>query len=206
MHGTRKKDKGQEMKKLRALLFIGLAMLFTASPCEAAEPTSPTLEEIEKALLVRPFKDVGSVAVVVEDVGEEGEKAGLSKHTLKNHIELKLRQSGIPVRNIDTHTLEDPYVYLNLAIAHFELIDRYACSILLELKQRVRLLRNDEILHAITWRDGGTAFAPSGKVRTGVTEAIDSYLELFMDGYFRANPRTNLQPEKKTDTQEELRL
>ena len=44
-----------------------------------------------------PFKGLTSVAVLIEDLGEDAKKAGFSEEELKNYIELKLCKIGVGV-------------------------------------------------------------------------------------------------------------
>ena len=61
-----------------------------------------------------PFQNIGAIKVLIEDLGEDGKKADISKEELQAFVELKLRQNGIPVQKAKEFALESPCIYIKL--------------------------------------------------------------------------------------------
>ncbi|HPO08920.1 MAG TPA: hypothetical protein PLZ55_09660, partial [bacterium] len=136
-----------------------------------------------------PFENVGSVAVLIESLDDDGRKCGISEYEFKALVELKLRQSGIGVREMNDYTLESPYIYININMVYLEKIDHFTYSMNMGLMQTVRLLRNEQTLTAQTWDKGLIAIHSSETIRTSLKEGLDSLLTFFINDYLSANPR-----------------
>ena len=145
----------------------------------SSEPTaSPT-----------PLESVGAIAVLVEDPREDARKAGLSREALKNYIELRLRRSNIPVRDVSVTTKESPCLYLNVNVTYLNDIDHYIFRTELSLRQRVMLLRNGKFIQAATWDNAMHGVSKSGRITGSVTSTIDQLLDIFIRLYLQANPK-----------------
>lgn len=144
---------------------------------------------IEAQVLAKPFRDVGTLAVLVESLGPDARKAGVSEDELKAFVELKLRQAGITVRDIGAHSLESPYVYVNINLMYHEQIDHLSYSARISLQQTVRLLRNDSTLTAGTWEKESIAIVRREKAHGHIKDTVDTLLTFFLNSYLSANPK-----------------
>jgi hypothetical protein len=95
------------------------------------EFTRPTL---------RGLKEVG---VLVEDLGPEIERSGLSITQIQTDVELRLRMAGIKVLSKEEYfeTPWSPYLYVHVNVFKAEAIRAYVYSISVELEQDVYLAR-----------------------------------------------------------------
>ena len=137
-----------------------------------------------------PFENLGSIGVLVEDMGAEGRKAGVSKDELKAFIELKLRQNGIRVREMSDFTAESPFIYININLLDLDEVEHFAFSANIGLNQTVRLIRNDQTLCAETWNKGNIAICRRESVRGKIKETVEALLTFFINDYLAANQRS----------------
>lgn len=174
----------KESDMMKRAILILVTIVAVGIPVLQAE--SPSVESIIKT---RPLKGLESIAVLVEGFRPEGAKAGVSEEELKAFVELKLRQSGVVVRDINKHTLESPYLYINVNLMYLEEIDHFTYSASVSLNQTVRLLRNETTLTAATWNKGTVAIIRKNKAREDVKNSVDSLLTFFLNDYLSANPQ-----------------
>lgn len=146
-------------------------------------------EENELSVTAKPLKDLGSIAVLVEDLGPDGVKAGISKEKLKASVELRLRQNGLAVREVKQTTLESPWLYINTNILYVENGDFFIYKISIALNQTVRLLRNDTMVRADTWEKGYLGISPPDNISEKVEKNVDTLLTFFLNDYLAANPK-----------------
>lgn len=167
---------------MKTPILILTATILLGAPLLQAQSSS-----IKSTIAKRPFQDLGSVAVLVEQLGPDGEKAGITTAELKAFVELKLRQSGVSVRDMDEDTLESPYLYIHVNLLYVEEIKHFTYATKIGLTQRVILPRNEERVTATTWEKGAIAVVHRNKVREDVRESLDLLLTSFLNGYLAAN-------------------
>ncbi len=138
---------------------------------------------------LEPFRGIGPIGVLIEGLRDEGRRANISDEELQAFVELKLRQSGIPLRNINDSTIESPYIYINVNLMYLEQIDHFTYSIEVSLNQAVRLLRNDNTVTAKTWSRESVNIIKRDRVSADVRNTIDRLLTLFLNSYLSANPK-----------------
>jgi hypothetical protein len=136
-----------------------------------------------------PFESVVPLAIWVEDPREDTLKAGLSGEGLTKYLELRLRTSGIPVRDLSAINKESPELCLSVNVLYLNEIDHYVFHVDLSLKQTVMLLRNGKLVPATTWSEGINGITRSDRITGNVTTAIDRLLDIFVNHYQKANPR-----------------
>jgi len=103
--------------------------------------------------------------------------------TLKNEVELKLRQSGIIVDNSD-----NAQNCLLIKVQLFNEGDLYLIYITADLYQPVVLMNNKTVIHASTWQTGFYGFAMRMRLAENVKEAISNINTAFLNAYLEANP------------------
>ena len=149
-----------------------------------------------------------SIRVAVEPLSPAGQNAGLSEEALKSAVELRLRETGIPVSADGTGIL---YVDLNVvAVADS---DGYAFSQRLTLNEMVFLVRhatdmyfdyspvdqprtlgdfvlNQPRLVASTWETVGRAgTTPSDNAAEFMRDRVLEDVDAFAHDYLEGNPR-----------------
>ena len=79
------------------------------------------------------LKGLGPIRVVVEELGSDAERDGLTQRMLQTAVELRLRQNGIPLEE----DVALPYLYVNVSALEDD--ELYAFAVLVVLKQRASL-------------------------------------------------------------------
>lgn len=130
------------------------------------------------------FEGIGPLNVMVEELSADAVSAGFSKEELRTIVELKLRQSGIPItENIG------PFVYINLGIIHINGTDIFVYDLEICLLSPVILIHNGAKTLARTWTTGGLGSEPKSSIKTVIKEKIESHLTKFCNEYLKANPK-----------------
>ncbi len=184
---------------------------FSQDDSGRAEDLKEIIVRLEKPynnLSVQPFWDIGPVGLLVEYLPELAQKAGITDDELEAFVELKLQQSGIPMRDVDDKNLESPYVYVNVTLMHLKLpYDFVAYSIEVSLNQRIvlpryknlpakvkdpsnklKLMRRLTSMTASTWDKSILGIVPRNRVGSKIKDNIGTLLTFFIDEYLKANP------------------
>ena len=130
------------------------------------------------------LKGLKGVAVVVEQLDAEEERAGLTKATIQTDVELKLRLAGIPVLTQSGV----PYLYVQVSVLPRS--DGYwPFHINVEFNQIVLLDRDRTIVgYASTWSEvlfGGVGEANVRILRDTTKDLVDQ----FINAYLSVNPK-----------------
>ena len=126
------------------------------------------------------------IAVRIADLPDEIERAGLTKEQLQTDVELRLRQSGIPVF---TGGENIPTLNVILTIFRHNIASLYIYAIEVAVLQPVLLARNGSPAFGNTWDHthvGAIGAAKLSEVRNVVRDQVDK----FMNAYLSVNPRT----------------
>lgn len=140
---------------------------------------------------IESLRGLKGVYVAVENLGSDLEAAGLTKGIIQADVELKLRLARIKVLT-EKEWLEElgnPSLYISVIGMKSE-FGLYACSMVIELHQKVSLSRYPAIvvLGAITWHRGSIGVCREYKVdeiRDGVKDIVDK----FINAYLSVNPK-----------------
>jgi|GEM_PF-4842754 len=154
-------------------LILAFSLMFTESLVFADESLS--------------LKQIGPIAVLVEDLGDDGNKTGLTSEELKYFVELRLRQNGVKVRQLKDQTLESPFLYVNLNVMYMEEIHHFIYSAEISLRHRVKLLRNNTILSASTWDKATLAITRENNSKVKMKDSLDTLLTFFLNDYLASN-------------------
>jgi len=156
--------------------------------------TSVSVAQGDDEVLTRPsLVGLKGVFVLVEDLPDVAERAGLSKTQLQTDVELRLRQGGVPVLSQEQRRTApgNPTLYVNVNVLQVS-PEFYAFSALMELEQNVQLLRAPSITQVgvPTWSATGTLGTWSrdnfsDKVRQRVKDMTDQ----FVNAYLAVNPK-----------------
>lgn len=164
-------------------LFLLIGILFIAviiPPLQSASLGSGPEE--------KPFVNIRPLAVLVEDLDEDAKRAWLDKDEIQAQVELKLRQNGIPVRNLRDYTTESSYIYINVNLLYLKEIEHYIYNVELSLYQTVFLLHNSFTKKVATWNKSRLGISPGPNTREKVEGIIDDLLTFFLNNYLAVNP------------------
>jgi hypothetical protein len=147
-----------------------------------------------------PFRNIGHLGVLVEDLGEEGKRAGITQDKVRVLVEQRLQQGGILASSTTERGPESPYLYVTVNLMYLERINHFVFSIRLDLAQTVKLLRTDVTLTgAKTWSQEVIGITSAEKVRTAVKGNLDDLLTLFLGEYSATNLPVSTRNHHKTE-------
>ena len=135
---------------------------------------------------------LGGVYVLVEEVGDSALRDGLSKQQLRTDVELRLREAGILVLTEEQTLAKESGAYLYVYIhAVNSSKGFYAVHVRVELKQRVKLIRNSSIIAvAPTWSAAPiTGMVGSAYLSSSMRDKVRDMTDQFINTYLAANPR-----------------
>jgi len=163
---------------LRYRLSSGAAILFVLGHMTAAAWAIDTPNE--RITLV----GLTGVHVVMEEIGDAGERQGVSRARLQSEVEGRLRRAGLRVLT-PTEALTSigrPTLHLRVSVLGVaDPADVHVFSVDLTLRQHVRLVRDRAIeSYAITWSEhrvvGAARASQFGVVRNALLEKIDEFV------------------------------
>jgi hypothetical protein len=139
------------------------------------------------------LRGLQGVKVLVEDLGSDIERLGLSKNLLQTDVEATLRKAGIKVLTQEEcyKTPGEPYLYLNININTGKLgDDKYSYSIDIGVIQNVLLQRDPRMKsYSVTWSTGGVGVIEKefvGRLR----ESADELVKIFVKAFLSVNPKS----------------
>lgn len=134
------------------------------------------------------LRGLPGVMVIVENVGEDAEAAGLNSEELEKEIEHRLGKAAIPVIPHDQwrDTGGRPWLYVSVnTIKH---PTGYFFSVDLQLKQEVALRRQPStVTSSATWEIGSVGFVGRRNLHAHVSESVGKFLDAFINDYAVAN-------------------
>jgi hypothetical protein len=151
------------------------------------------------------LRGLEGVWVVIEYLQPYAEQAGLTRGQLQTDVELRLRKAGVRVLTAEegVNAKGRPRLYVNVTIATSPNIYFYAYTVLVEVRQRVRLERAPSTEGAAsTWRRHVTGCGAKAwrNLFTGcdvksdfvgqVRSALESLVDMFIKDYLAENPIT----------------
>jgi len=128
------------------------------------------------------------------------EKHAVTTDQLQIDTELRLRKAGIRVyHRLDPEWLKvkgSPYLYINVSVSMKKPESICPTAILVELKQNVRLVRNDALVLAATTWSSGYVTGSSGERLREMREIVGDLVDEFINDYLAENPidRSKIEP------------
>ena len=128
--------------------------------------------------------DLIGVHVVFDEIGEAGERQGVTRAQLQPEVERLLRRAGLRVLTA-TEALASsgrPTLHLRVSVVRVgDVPDLYVYSVDLVLRQQVRLVRDRTIeSYALTWSEnrvvGAARAAQLGVVRNALLKKVDEFV------------------------------
>jgi hypothetical protein len=135
------------------------------------------------------LKGLSVVGVLLENLGVEVERAGLTKDQLTQDVQLKLRQNGIKV--VDRNQSLGIYLELRANCVFLEQTRSFVYSVSLFLRQPVILERQPETVvdKAATWGGAVTGISPEAKLGANIRETTAELVDDFLKAYLAENPK-----------------
>ncbi|HZT32542.1 MAG TPA: hypothetical protein VFA33_21820 [Bryobacteraceae bacterium] len=136
------------------------------------------------------LRGIEAVDVVIPDLDEAAQNAGITSEQLRTDVELKLRMAGIKVQSDLRIRSGMPRLCVGLVM----LDDRaggYSAMITVELEQQVQLVRMPEkgVILATTWSVLTVATVGSSNAVRYIREGIRDKVDRFVNAYLSANPK-----------------
>lgn len=134
------------------------------------------------------LKGLEGINVVVEQIGEESGKDGLTAEAVTADVEQKLSLAGIPVLSEKEWLKEPgrPYLYINANVSKQAGGGYYYC-IAVELTQMVTLVRSPNVqCRGGTWNTVGVG---ASKELRDIRDRIKDQVDIFISAYLSMSPR-----------------
>jgi hypothetical protein len=136
------------------------------------------------------LRGIKALAVVIEDLSPDTEQAGFQKTQLKNDVEMRLKGKGIRlVSEPETAgTWDGPILNVRLQTVKHDRQNIEAISIILQLRQKVRLTRESgaEVL-AVTWQSDRLGSVDKAELPLA-RKILVSMVDGFISDYSAVNP------------------
>ena len=132
------------------------------------------------------LRGLNSIVVLVTDL-HPGVRH-LTREQLETDVKLRLRVAGVPVSAEPAEHLRLPHLYVSVnmtAVPQQSSRDWYMASIMLQLKQKVRLPRRSSTLYASTWDTTLLVAGEANYIRESLRHMVDGFLNDFLE----MNPR-----------------
>jgi hypothetical protein len=154
----------------------------------AAIAYTPAVAQVDDESSRKTLAKMTAVSLLVEEIGEEAQRDGLSDRDIQSDVERALRKAGIGVLSEDESTRDTPMFYVAV------LTDKnsdgvYGFAVFVRVLQRVRLARDTSVaVFATTWEALPTVGTVGARYVDRLrAEVLDSTSE-FINAYRAANP------------------
>jgi hypothetical protein len=145
------------------------------------------------------LKGLTGLWVLVERVKPDLERDGVTKAQLTTRVQIKLRQAGIKVLDVDElekmpikeglKIASAPALYLDVDSIKIKDSPLYAYSLSLEVLETVILKRDKKIeVLAGTWKQKAMGYCGVERLRS-VYDGVDDMVNMFINDYLAANPK-----------------
>lgn len=170
------------------IIFILLSILFihnnaySASPIEnilfGGKSIDEVLGDIDRARL----KGINDVYIVIEKVSDSARRVGINEDNIKTAVEIKIRRSGINVKEKGSIVM----FYINVGVS-VPISGLYAVSVSVGVKDMVSLVRDPQIKFQTTiWDKGAFGIAGEQRVKEGIKESVEELVDEFILDYLKA--------------------
>ncbi len=140
---------------------------------------------------MKQLSGLKGVFVLVKELDPDANQIGLTKEIIQQDVELKLRMAGMNVLTQRERYSEPgkPFLYINLDIIN--IADSFVYNILVELLQKVRLVRMPDLVHTgTTWSKGSKGHVRlNGMPEQVIRNRIKDLVDLFLNDYLSVNPK-----------------
>jgi hypothetical protein len=130
------------------------------------------------------LKGIKEMFVVVESINPEAVKDGLTEKQIQTDVEPRLRMARIKVNR------NEP-LYILAVVVHIALLPNtkiYYYSVEVQLRQYVSLVRNSEVLIAVTWETSSIGIVHRDTMPDVVRGHVKDMVDVFINDYLSVNP------------------
>jgi hypothetical protein len=136
------------------------------------------------------LRDVGAIAVVIQDIDAEAVREDFTVDLIRTDIEVELRKAGIRV--VDRTQLDDssgrPYLFLVINLLKGTL-NTYTYSMELRFHQNASLTRNPDVTLSVSTWNRSVIGSERGNRLPQLRDKIKEMVMPFINEYLAANPR-----------------
>ena len=122
-------------------------------------------------------------------LGSVPDEANMSNEALKTEAELRLRRSGILIREGAGGNETWPALSVYIDVLRVPNSEVYAVWIRVELTQLVTIIQSNRVAAAGTWSSGSLQVLGTQRLLSGVKEQIGSIVDQFCKDFLAANPK-----------------
>jgi hypothetical protein len=134
------------------------------------------------------LRGLPGVLVVIENIKDDAQTAGLKVTELQTDVELKLVRAGIRVLPHDEWRVTPGRPWLYVSVNTIKHLGSYFFSIDVQLKQDVTLPRQPAIVtSSATWEVGSIGYVQMEGLPPKIRESVGSYLDDFVSDYVAVN-------------------
>jgi hypothetical protein len=134
------------------------------------------------------LRDLAGVLVVIENIKDDAELAGLTVTDLQTDVELKLVRAGIRVLAHEEWQVAPGRPWLYVSVNTIKHLGSYFFSIDVQLKQDVSLPRYPSIItSSATWEVGSIGYVQTESLPAKIRDSVSSYLDNFISDYRTVN-------------------
>jgi predicted secreted protein len=148
------------------------------------------------------------VVVVVEQVGQEAKRYGLTSEELQAETELQLRENGIKVFSAQEHLQapEMPFLYISVNVVIRAGAEFVASNVHVAFKQAILLKRDPtKGCMATTWEAEKISTYKADELKD-VREDLKALVDQFINAYLAVNPQTAGRKGRDRDVEEPNRI
>jgi hypothetical protein len=167
------------MKKAIGIALLLLAPLFV--PLRGMNGASKSSRE--------SLTNIVTLEVLIEDLSPESEAAGLSRDQITTDVELRLRKSGIKVREQGQGVKPTPILYVNAHLVMAQSGGSFVYTINVSVEQDVKVIANDRFCLASTWSSSKLGLVGHDKIARVARDVIGDLVDEFLNDYLSVNPK-----------------
>jgi hypothetical protein len=134
------------------------------------------------------LRGLPGLLVVIENIKDDAELAGLKVTDIQSDVELKLVKAGIRVLAHEEWRITPGRPWLYVSVNTIKHLGSYFFSIDVQLKQDVSLPRQPSIVtSSATWEVGSIGYVQTESLPPKILDSVSGYLDSFVDDYKAVN-------------------
>ena len=173
-------------------LFILLSILFIHNNVYSGSPAEKLVNDIMfggkssdefLGMLERKrLKGINDVYIVIEGVSDSARRLGINRDNIRTPVEIKIRRSGIKVKERGSSVM----FYVNVSVSN-PISRFYGTSVKVKVKDMVALQRDPKIIfQTAIWDRAIHGISGELVVKKGVKESVEELVDEFILDYLKA--------------------
>jgi hypothetical protein len=136
------------------------------------------------------LKDIIAVCVAVESLPDSAKVIILAKEAIQTDVELKLRLAGMRVvtQEQSLSIFGRPCVYVNVTLLQITDGKAQAANVKVELIQKVKLVRNEEIEEVVPTWEAGSLISTPNPTAEWIRDEVKDQVDKFLNAWLSVNP------------------